>query len=1204
MPKLSIDIGVNLGYATQQLGKLNGALISLNSNAQKLVETLKTVGKINIKPTVGMGTSGTADPQATPKQVPSVYEQYIQEANSAATITQVFEQRLEELVQRSAVLKAELANMPSFDVDGFETTSAELKKVENQIKQLQGILKSQSLNISAPKNVPDIFKEFRSGASGAATAIDFLRQREQELIAQSNALRASLSTNISAGGFQDIVRDIKQVEDELKKVQSLLGLQPPDIFADFKSGAIQASTALEFLEIKQQELIQESLRLKSALKTAGTGEEFSKLQNELNKTEKELNDVTRAIQSQKGPVGGAAGAYGNLTKTTNLANLSVVNFGRVLQDLPFGILGIANNLNPLIEGLRDLSVEAKTNGTTLKKELFNSLKGFGGLTLAISGVSAALSFASIGLSYWTRDLTKARDEQEKFNDGLAKAQAKAYETGRVLSDLVAEGSKYTNGSIEQTRVINKINGLLDENTQKINQNSFANGEATRITKGFTEALIARGAAEFALAKAGEAGAKLRILQNRQLKLSETEGVLAAGKALDAAQQFSGVATVGAPIFNWLQSTFGSDVGKKAQEYKDNVKEIAELTKVVGNFGEIYDQAQAEFKASSDSIAENSRYKELTDEIKGFEDQQKNLTGTYKEQRAEYDRLNNEIKIRREELDQILGKEKDAAKKRDGQKTTAQKVADLYKEINADLLKIESRRDLNPLEKATESAKVLESGLDNILDLDIKQLNVNKFKKLEDTLKGFESKKIGLEIDLITTNLDKDLNRLDERGRILNIDVSKDKLKLFETAIDALFDKYDDTSISLLDKQNVLSTIGILQGAIRQLNLNNLVKSGENAFKDLTIDVEKLNQRKILLGVSIGKEGLALAKKTIDTINEKKIELLSEKDPARAAQLNDEIKEAEGIFSQFRSVAISESFKEYENAAIRINEEFQRTSQFLRSDKKLEFKIETDKQRLNLVSKEIDDELKLGISPLDPRIIFGKILQTKLKLQIEADTEALKLLQEQAELVRDTLEETFSGIGEAIGTALAEGGNVAKAVGKSVLETLGGFLQQLGKQFIAASKLIQTAQTLLGTGGGVLAGIALVALGALIKGFASTGFAEGGFVSGPGSERSDSIPARLSNGEFVVQAKSVRKYGRGFMEMLNNGNMPISNYKKNFGDLRFADGGLVTRDMSRAIVNRSDIGVPDMGGFVAETRISGQDLKLVLKRADTNYSKTT
>ncbi len=48
-------------------------------------------------------------------------------------------------------------------------------------------------------------------------------------------------------------------------------------------------------------------------------------------------------------------------------------------------------------------------------------------------------------------------------------------------------------------------------------------------------------------------------------------------------------------------------------------------------------------------------------------------------------------------------------------------------------------------------------------------------------------------------------------------------------------------------------------------------------------------------------------------------------------------------------------------------------------------------------------------------------------------------------------------------------------------------------------------------------------------------AGGGFISGPGSDRSDNIPAMLSPGEFVVNAASVRKYGPGFFGALNDDN---------------------------------------------------------------------
>jgi murein DD-endopeptidase MepM/ murein hydrolase activator NlpD len=49
-----------------------------------------------------------------------------------------------------------------------------------------------------------------------------------------------------------------------------------------------------------------------------------------------------------------------------------------------------------------------------------------------------------------------------------------------------------------------------------------------------------------------------------------------------------------------------------------------------------------------------------------------------------------------------------------------------------------------------------------------------------------------------------------------------------------------------------------------------------------------------------------------------------------------------------------------------------------------------------------------------------------------------------------------------------------------------------------------------------------------------GYAKGGPVDGPGSETSDSIPARLSNGEYVVSAKGVRQAGISTLNAINSG----------------------------------------------------------------------
>lgn len=67
-----------------------------------------------------------------------------------------------------------------------------------------------------------------------------------------------------------------------------------------------------------------------------------------------------------------------------------------------------------------------------------------------------------------------------------------------------------------------------------------------------------------------------------------------------------------------------------------------------------------------------------------------------------------------------------------------------------------------------------------------------------------------------------------------------------------------------------------------------------------------------------------------------------------------------------------------------------------------------------------------------------------------------------------------------------------------------------------------------------------ALGGIVEHFRAGGQAFRrmvGRISGPGSGTSDSIPAMLSNGEFVIRAAMVRKWGASFFEALNRGMMP-------------------------------------------------------------------
>lgn len=81
--------------------------------------------------------------------------------------------------------------------------------------------------------------------------------------------------------------------------------------------------------------------------------------------------------------------------------------------------------------------------------------------------------------------------------------------------------------------------------------------------------------------------------------------------------------------------------------------------------------------------------------------------------------------------------------------------------------------------------------------------------------------------------------------------------------------------------------------------------------------------------------------------------------------------------------------------------------------------------------------------------------------------------------------------------------------------------------------------------------------------AGAGHAAGGLIRGPGSGTSDSIPARLSNGEYVIRAAAVSHYGSAALDRLNAMRAHVG-YRMgglvgvpSTAPLRFAAGGLVS-----------------------------------------------
>lgn len=193
-------------------------------------------------------------------------------------------------------------------------------------------------------------------------------------------------------------------------------------------------------------------------------------------------------------------------------------------------------------------------------------------------------------------------------------------------------------------------------------------------------------------------------------------------------------------------------------------------------------------------------------------------------------------------------------------------------------------------------------------------------------------------------------------------------------------------------------------------------------------------------------------------------------------------------------------------------------------------------------------------------------------------------------------DAFNAVVEAI---VAVWGGLTDRLGsiaQQVVDRIVGIFESIKARLSAIwNSVVSTAQSVLGRVGSIVDGIISKISAAISKlkqlvglggesgggGSSSPGFARGGYLgSGSGTSTSDSILARLSVGEFVINAKIVKRLGAGFFAALNAGVMPnieafrgmakgfsiggfADDFNRSMQIPRFADGGLAKMKLAPA-----------------------------------------
>jgi hypothetical protein len=249
--------------------------------------------------------------------------------------------------------------------------------------------------------------------------------------------------------------------------------------------------------------------------------------------------------------------------------------------------------------------------------------------------------------------------------------------------------------------------------------------------------------------------------------------------------------------------------------------------------------------------------------------------------------------------------------------------------------------------------------------------------------------------------------------------------------------------------------------------------------------------------------------------------------------------------------------------------------------------------IQAAQKTVEEQKKmLPVLEQDAQAMLALAKATGNALDVQK-AQAYKDKIDQLRASTDTVGQSWAQLNQGIESAAGAGINKFLTDAVSGTKTLKQSFVEMGLAMLqtleqVAIKMLETAalKALFGSGfagGGSVSGGAAPSVGA----------AEGGHIRGPGTSTSDSIPARLSDGEFVVNAKSVSQPGvLPLLTALNQGALKGVNGPTSVP--KFAAGGIASGN-SRSNIKMVNVLDPTLLGDHLATAAGESSVLNVISR---------
>ena len=208
-----------------------------------------------------------------------------------------------------------------------------------------------------------------------------------------------------------LTADIKDLQSAINKAKATLKSFESETATDSEKSNVGFRRKIGLIE----QLTAKAKSLKVSLSQATNEQQIAKFNAELEQTNIELSRLNSLGKSFADT---SVQSFNKFRVSAGAANGSAIAFNRIIQDAPFGIIGVGNNIQQFAEQLSALRVTTGSTSSALSTFFGSLLTKSNLIVLGISAVTAAFTAYQLGVFDTKKEVDELTKAQEDFNESL------------------------------------------------------------------------------------------------------------------------------------------------------------------------------------------------------------------------------------------------------------------------------------------------------------------------------------------------------------------------------------------------------------------------------------------------------------------------------------------------------------------------------------------------------------------------------------------------------------------------------------------------------------------------------------------------------------------------------------------------------------------------------------------------------------------